>query len=290
MTQHPGGQRRRLSRAGRGFVLLAIGCLLALAGLACSDRGPNASVTSNSDEANAAPADMLLAAARQTTAADTVHVKLSASLDGSVLGAQQVTGTGGVDFGQQQGELQLQVLGTDIQVVTADNELYLQAALLGDGWYRVDGDGSSAGMLANGLLDPAQQFALLEDSATDVTKVGSEKINGQDTTHYRATIDVAAAAAKEGASQEQIQQLQDAGISTIPVEAWVGDDGRLVRMSLSYDGKGADGPLAGGKLSVTVDYSGYGDPVEVTVPPADEVKDLGESGLGGLLGGGALTQ
>lgn len=283
---------RPCQRGGRAkftfaLALAAIVGIFGLVSFGCSDSASSAAPTQQAS--NVTPGELLLAAVQKTSDSDTVHVELTMALSDSQAGPQQITGSGDVDFGAKKATLTLQALGMNVDAVTADSVLYLHAGLLGAGWYRVTpGDAGDAGaLLADGFIDPAQQLSLLEQTGADVTRVGEETINGQETTHYRAVVDVAGLAEKNGADASRLEQLKDAGITTVPVDAWAGADGRLARMSLELGGAGTSGILAGGTVKVTADYSDYGKAVDVTVPPTDQVQDLSASNLGQLLSVGS---
>ena len=285
----------RAMRGARQLGLLgAVGLVLAMTAVGCSSR--SSADTGNLTSAHAgAPADVVLAAVSKSSESDTVHLRMTMSLQGSAAGNQDVTGTGAVDFANKTAQVDMQVTGMDMQMVTADDSVYFNAAILGDGWYRLDGQalggGATDSLFASGFIDPAQQFTLLKDAATNVSEAGTEQVNGESTTHYTATIDVAKAAANEGANSQQLQKLSDAGISTVPVDVWVDGQGRIARLSLSYAGAaGSDGPLAGANVKATVDYLDYGKPVDITVPDASQVKDFSQSSVGQLLAGGKATQ
>ncbi len=82
------------------------------------------------------------------------------------------------------------------------------------------------------------------------------------------------------------------GISSVPVRAWVGPDGLLRQLSVSVDlshaslagalgtvASGSGGSTASGtNLDVTVGLSHYGQPVDVSLPPASEVTNLNSIG------------
>lgn len=283
-------------RGPRQLALIGIaGLVLAMGAAACSSSGAAETSKLTSAHPSGAPADVVLAAVTKSSDSDTVQLKVTMSLQGTGAGNQDVTGTGAVDFGKKAAQLNLQVMGMDMQMVTANNAVYVKADVLGSGWYSLDGQtlggGAGADLFASGFIDPAQQFTLLKDAASNVTEVGTEQVNGESTTHYTATIDVAKAAAKEGASSQERQKLSDAGISTVPVDVWVDSQGRIARLSLSYSGaSNSGGPLSGAKLQATIDYLDYGQPVNIQVPDASQVKDFNQSAIGQLLGGSKATQ
>lgn len=286
----------RSLRGPRQMALMGMaGLILAMGAAACGSSTAADTSKLTSAHTSGAPADVVLAAVTKSADSDTVQLKMTMSLQGTGAGNQDVTGTGAVDFGQKAAQLDLQVMGMDMQMVTADNSVYVKADVLGNGWYRLDGQslggGATGDLFASGFIDPAQQFTLLKDAASNVTEVGTEQVNGESTTHYTATIDVAKAAAKEGATSQQVQKLSDAGISTVPVDVWVDGQGRIARLSLSYAGaSNSAGPLSGATLKATIDYLDYGQPVTIQVPDASQVKDFSQSAVGQLLGGGKATQ
>jgi hypothetical protein len=120
--------------------------------------------------------------------------------------------------------------------------------------------------------------------------VGSEEVRGVPTTHYRATVRLSDALAEvPAAHRRQVEAaFEQLGDAEVPVDVWVDGDGlpRRIRMDM-----GAElGPMVGGKgpATMTLDLFGYGEPVEIHVPPADQVTPASEvlPNLGGLLGSG----
>ncbi len=171
--------------------------------------------------------------------------------------------------------------------------------------------GSSADSLAlSALADPTKALDMLGSVGSPVTKVGIVRLNGEPTTEYRTTISVAAVASKlaqgssstgAGAAAKALQQL---GVPSVPLTAWVGGDGLLRQLSIRVDLSHASlagllGPLGvaspshpavGTTVEVTVGLSHYGLPVSVSVPPASEVTNLNDlapslKGLASQLGG-----
>lgn len=175
--------------------------------------------------------------------------------------------------------------------------------------------GSSAGSLSlSTLADPSQALGLLGSLGSAVTKVGTVTLNGEQATEYQTTISVTnivsqlshgSSSTSSGAAAKALQEL---GVPSVPVTAWVGRDGLLRQLSVTVDlshtslrgvlgslGSGASGAgTAGAKVNLTLGLSHYGEPVSVSVPPASDVTDLGSiatslkgmaSQLGGALSG-----
>jgi hypothetical protein len=148
----------------------------------------------------------------------------------------------------------------------------------GKSWIKLDLEkaGKSLGVDFNELANesnqnPAQTLDLLRAAGT-VDKVGSETVNGVATTHYSATVDLQKATARLGAAGAALaKKLAAAGITSVPVDVWIGDDDGLVhRMTMN------ESITRGGKsvtTAVTMNILSYGVGVTVIAPPADQVLD-----------------
>jgi hypothetical protein len=136
--------------------------------------------------------------------------------------------------------------------------------------------------------DPAAFLRFL-DGAGKVTNVGTESILGTPTTHYQGTYTINDSLSTLSPDDRDRVTKQFDGLGfplnardeAIDFDAWVGSDGLVRRVSTTFDvDKLAPTPNSTSKLgdvTVTVDYSDFGAPVQITVPPADQVQDL--SGL-----------
>jgi len=229
-------------------------------------------------------ADLLKASAASTQNEGTVAFTVTMSVKGTPLGDQTVTGHGAADFAQQQATFDGQLLGTPFTSVLDNTTVYIQSALLGPGWYRLDpatlGKASASAPFVLPISSPAQAFDLLKSVSDNVQLVGQETIGGVQTTHYRATVDLNTAAATLG-SHETVP----AGQSTVPVDAWVDGQGLIAQVTIDYTGAALGmGSTGASEVSLTIDCSGYGQPVSITVPPAGDVKDFSQSTLGAFVG------
>lgn len=143
--------------------------------------------------------------------------------------------------------------------------------------------------LDNMNQDPAQQLALLLDSPS-LKHVGSEKIGGEQTQHYKGkltvkemldsnkSLDVLGAKDRE----QLLDTIEKAGIKAYDTEVWVNEDDLPVRMDV-----GIDSPE--GAIDISMTLSDYGAKAEVEVPPAADTFDLFETlkGMGKGLGAGS---
>jgi hypothetical protein len=197
-----------------------------------------------------------------------------------------------------------------VQVVSDGSNVYVQVPALsaltgGKSWLEatMPGTGSKSGTSAGSLslstlTDPAKALAMLGSLGSPVTRVGTVQIDGTSTTEYKTTITGAELIAQRqhnsegsspstGAAAKALHQL---GLVSVPVAAWVGQDGHLRQASVAIDLSHATlggllgglfspsttaGTGAGSVLALTVGFSRYGAPVSVTVPPPSDVTNLG---------------
>ena len=153
------------------------------------------------------------------------------------------------------------------------------STMLGGGkrWIRLDLDkaGKAFGVdlgqtMTQANQNPAQILDMLRASG-QIEQVGTETIDGVETTRYKGAIDLAKAAELHGVSSDLVDRLTAAGApSTLPVEVWVGDDGLVRKFRLTEEISSGNQT---GSFQVTVGLSDFGTDVSVTAPPADEVFD-----------------
>ena len=128
--------------------------------------------------------------------------------------------------------------------------------------------------------DPGQALAFL-GAAGEAEEVGTTEVHGEETTHYRLTVDLREAAELSQEYRGVIEQtLQAGGAAEVPTDVWVDGDGRVRRVRMVYDGV----PTAEGTavdVTVTTELYDFGAEVDVEPPPADRVLNLGGSGTGG---------
>ena len=106
--------------------------------------------------------------------------------------------------------------------------------------------------------NPTQQMQRL-GAAGAVKSLGTETIDGVETTHYQVT-------------NLDISKLpQGAKIEYAPIDVWIGNsDGYVYRYSMSFT-YSMSGDSA--SMTMTVNLSKFGEAVHVTVPPASETVD-----------------
>jgi len=195
------------------------------------------------------PAASVRQAASKTAAATSMHVTVDAS-GGSGMLAGPVTGSGDFDIANQRGSFQLQLsrLGA-IDAVISGTTAYVKAPFLsaflpaGKPWVKLEG--RRASRLNAVPQNPKQALARLKHFVS-VKEVGDETIDGVSATHYHDT-------ARRGQGT---------------VDVWIGkDDGYVRRIQASGNGR-----------SGVVNFSDFGEPVSVTVPPASETATMTATG------------
>jgi hypothetical protein len=156
------------------------------------------------------------------------------------------------------------------------------------------GSGSNDGWLnvLAGYAAPSSGIELFKGLGTTGTVVGHETIRGIATTHYRTTLEPPKTPGALGPGLIPMFGASMGGPSSTPVDVWVDDEGRLAKMTVTYDltqvMKGfASGPFPkafpdvspspGDRFkffsTMTFEIYDYGAPVSIVVPPADQVTD-----------------
>jgi hypothetical protein len=224
--------------------------------------------------------------AHKTAVAPSEHMTMNGNVSA---GPMTVTMTGSGDFAtatkQGQMALNMSVLGqnVDMQEVLDRTTIYLKspafAAHLPSGktWMKLDLQkaGAAKGLNFSSLMSqsPAQALQRL-GAAGSVKSLGTETIDGVDTTHFQITnLDISKL--PQGAKIEALAHPKYG-----PIDVWIGNkDGYVYRESLpvtySVGGQSAS-------MSMQIDLSKFGEKVNVTVPPANETFDATSLGSGGL--------
>ena len=151
----------------------------------------------------------------------------------------------------------------------------------GKEWLKVDPD--SVGTSEVVQRDPSSSLDALRGATGKVTRAGSEKVRGVNTTHYRVNIDLAKAVSN--APEEQRDRVETSvialGTRNIPADLWIDGKGRLRKLRLRLKGGTVVTPG-----SVQFEFFDLGTPVSVTQPDPDTIVDLSQI-VGGATTGGA---
>ena len=130
------------------------------------------------------------------------------------------------------------------------------------------------GLSQIGQQDPLAFVEAMRSVYGDVEDLGEEEIRGDQTTHYRAAIDVdrmleTMPEATRGSAEASFKQL---GIEQMPMDAWLDSEGRLRRMALTSSGS-AEGA---GTLEMSLELYDFGVAFNLRIPPADQVAEFSE--------------
>ena len=128
--------------------------------------------------------------------------------------------------------------------------------------------------------DPTQGLALLKGASDDIEELGTEDVRGVETTHYRATIDIERAFREQGevTDPDQFERFLDTlGATTIPVDVWIDDEGRVRRQSYEHS-------VPGGKATATMELYDFGTDEPIELPSPEEVTDVTDR-MAALAGG-----
>jgi hypothetical protein len=293
--------------ATRRSTFVPLAALLAAGALAATGCGSSAGTSSNGS-AGSSTIGPVAEAADVTARAAGAQVALSGNVHAGGL-TMTISGQGSFDFPAHEGtfamslsglpEAALRALHTSsvtIDELFKSGSLYVGSPLFagklphGAKWMKLDLAtvsrtlGLNPSSLTSGGADPAEYLRELRSAGADVKVVGHEKVRGEETTRYAATVNLQKALEAHGASSkaasEALSKLSSTlGGTNLPVEAWVDGKGllRKVRIKLSGQAIAAD---------VGVEYFNFGATPAVTAPAASEVFDATGAAAQGLSSSG----
>ena len=123
-----------------------------------------------------------------------------------------------------------------------------------------------------GQNDPAQMLDYLR-AAGDVEEVGTARVQGLETTKYRATIVLDKVAQRVPEDRRHrveaaIDQLHRLGVDSLPMTVWVDGKGLVRRATMDWAITNPDDKTDKFRLTMTVDLFDFGTKARVTVPAA----------------------
>ena len=259
------------------LILAALATTGALAGCGSDDFNP----------------DVVAQAADKTASAGGAKMSVVTSVEG-----QTLRGSGFVDAKGHRARITMTLPqgAGEMETVFLERVLYMRfpPALAkgvpgGKAWVKLDLDrfGKKTGIDFGALQsasgnDPSGQLDQLR-GAGDVKRVGTEKVRGTDTTHYKATIDLRKAvdqapAAKREAVRRSIDKVIElSGQRTMPMEVWLDKQGRARRTKITQK-------VQGRSLTYSMDLYDFGTREALKAPPASETKDLTDVAAKGAAG------
>lgn len=241
---------------------------------------------SSTARVNVDPVAFVKQSAQKTARMPSEHTTMAATVS---VGSMKLTMSGSGDYvnATKRGQMTMHVsaAGHDIQMgeVMDGTTIYVRSPMLGSQlprgktWMKLDLQkvGASQGIDYSSLMGQSPTHALEQlGAAGSVSSVGTETIDGDETTHYRVTnLDISKL--PQGA---KIQALVHPKYD--PIDVWIGNkDGYVHRVSMSFTYSAAG---QSGSMEMRIDLSKFGETVDVAVPPANEVLDATSLAGGGL--------
>jgi LppX_LprAFG lipoprotein len=243
------------------------------------------------------PRDAVLDAMTAVYEAGSYHqeMRMSMSAEGQSF---SITADADVDNATRQAAMtmDLGMMGGEMEMVMDDAVIYMRSPAFEGAptpWVSLDPskmDPAAAaqfGGFGAGTTDPSA-YAGLFAGVFDVKAAGDADIDGIPTTRYTGTIDLQkvlegfADVVGEDADAKTTEQLEAAveqfealGIDgRIPFQIWIDDEGLPRRQRITMDFGDLVPGTGEAQMEMTVDYSRFGEPVDVDLPKASEVTDV----------------
>lgn len=273
------------ARLGIGAATAAL-AVLAVAGCSGSGGGGTSLGGNGTTGGNSAALSLVADAMNKANSAGTVKISGTISSPSSTT---PITMTAEEQYSPQlEMSMSMQLNGQSLEEIMVGDKIYMSYPALasmmgGKKWGEIDltAANGSLGSLSS-LVDSAQnenpttQISALVASG-DVTKVGTETVDGQQATHYSGTLtpgELAGVANGGHLSASQISNLkslmQSSGISSEKVDVWIAANGLPVEMKFAAK-------TSGGTSTGDMKLSDWGAPVSVGAPPASEVYNMTSS-------------
>lgn len=272
-------------------VLGAATALVLTVGLAgCSDGDDKKAGQSKDGRDKASESQTVRAAYRRTAEADTARMTLTTK---AAAAGESVTarGDGVMDLEEGDSRMTLTAQGQKIEQRVLDGVVYQKAPaeqrsqlrLPPDKTWmkidlaRLDSSGSGSSGADGQVSDPAESFEYAKGvTDRDVTKVGTDTIDGARTTHYRVKADVEALAEGDPARAKALRE--QLGTSSLPLDMWLDDQGRLrqqtVRLTLRPESGDAPKQSRTVTSTTTLKFSDFGTEADVEAPAAEDTVDV----------------
>lgn len=253
--------------------------------------------------------------------ADAGTARVEVVMDMAMMGESfEITASGVVDAAAEQMQMEMdmgplfdQIAGStgeelpprltgSMEMVADGSSFYMRSPMFSmmgaEGWLSVTPEDLGTSDEALGLGAGAYDFTKTLDSLRGVVGepdvIGQEEVRGVETTHYRASIDLAQALKDAPADQrdeleaafEQLGGGKELSEVDMPVDVWIDGDDLPRRMRIDMGSPFAAARLGEGSMTMTMDFFDYGEPVDIEVPSPDEVTPMSEAfaGLRGELG------
>lgn len=243
----------------RALIAVCVVALVVTAGCgAVGDGGGGGQQAATDAPTDTRPVSERVADATADVDTYAVDFQMNLTANGETL---QLTQVGVYDRANERARLNMSVYGTPATAYFDGDTMYVEAA---GQWQRQDLSGSGV-WGENGTL--ARQRALL--NVGEVSPVGNETVDGVATTVYEVDAD-------PGAFESLLSQGAQAGQASLTIQEasyrlYVADDTDRPRKAELSTTVTTQGQTA--RANVTILFSGYGEPVSVTIPAAAPAND-----------------
>ncbi len=164
----------------------------------------------------------------------------------------------------------------DIDMVALPDAVYVklpaeQAIQPGKPWLKIDPNGTDPASRAIApALEEIQKASdplstLIKAGKTSIVSSGDESVDGKPAARYELRVDLTQGATDPSAGAP-FKQL---GVDTLQPTVWLDAQDRLLRFELTVSSPGGTA-----KVAASARYSGWGEPVDIAPPPAEQVTSL----------------
>jgi head-tail adaptor len=229
-----------------------------------------AHVTATGPVTPAQLASTLIAGAKSVTSA---HISMSSTVGGQkVLSAEGDETLAGGKFTAMR--LNETVLKVNLTILIVDRTVYVKmpagANKGAKPWVKATVASKNPGLkqLATSISSLEQstspsQYGALTEVASSFKTIAVEQLNGVAVSHYSMLVDVSKVH-NAAVTEAMTKALAQAGITKIPVEIWVDEQGRTVKAAERFK-------VQGQSLSVDMSMTRINQPVSIVAPPASQV-------------------
>jgi len=182
------------------------------------------------------------------------------------VGGQSITMTAAIDAGKtleetaMRAEMEIPGQGT-IEMILVDAVLYMNLGAASENkFFELRLDDPSAEQFLGQLksqLNPAEAVKALEGAVTGFEEAGTETVDGQETTKYVLQVDTKKVFARQGTQLPPGVDVPD----TLDYTFWLNDENLPLRIAIDMGGLG----------TVEMDITGWGEPVDIQAPPANQI-------------------
>lgn len=235
-------------------------------------------------------AKQIASAAQKTSSKGSLEADFTISGSGVASSGSGVFNTGDGTSGQLKMIVHSANGQFTVDTVSTGNVLYMRSPALQQfglsrekQWLKLDlarlasQRGVDLGGLLNANPNPTSALGHLLGSGGEAKKLGTARVRGVDTTHYRVTVNLdQAASASSGSVRKSLESaLKASGRKTEPFDVWVDHNGLVRKVSYTQGANGTPGPV------ITMEFHDFGPHVAITPPPKDSVVDMQQVLQGG---------